>query len=126
MNILRKMQNIITGIGNRNYGKVGIIGVPFEKGQHKEGVAHGPKVIRAAGLVQELELLGLNVRDYGNILYKAKNVDVNNMSHLGDIAGCTSCLSEQVQQVLKEDRRVLTIGGDHSLGIGTIDGHVKV
>lgn len=48
------------------------------------------------------------------------------MSHLGDIAGCTSCLSEQVQQVLKEDRRVLTIGGDHSLGIGTIDGHVKV
>lgn len=70
---------------------------------------------------------GLDVKDYGDISYKAKNVDgINNMSHLGDVAGCTSCLSEQIQQILKEDRRVLTIGGDHSVGIGTIDGHVKV
>ena len=67
------------------------------------------------------------MKDYGDISYKAKNVDgINNMSHLGDVAGCTNCLSEQIQQILKEDRRVLTIGGDHSVGIGTIDGHVKV
>lgn len=67
------------------------------------------------------------MKDYGNISYKAKNIDgINNMSHLGDVAGCTNCLSEQIQQILKEDRRVLTIGGDHSVGIGTIDGHVKV
>ena len=26
---------------------------------------------------------------------------------------------------MKEDRLCLTIGGDHSCGIGTIDGHVK-
>lgn len=70
---------------------------------------------------------GLDVKDYGDISYKAKNVDgVNNMSHLGDVAGCTSYLSEKVQEILKDDRRVLTIGGDHSVGIGTIDGHVKV
>lgn len=67
------------------------------------------------------------MKDYGDISYKAKNVDgVNNMSHLGDVAGCTSYLSEKVQEILKDDRRVLTIGGDHSVGIGTIDGHVKV
>lgn len=70
---------------------------------------------------------GLDVKDYGDILYKTKDVcNVNNMSHLGDVASCTSCLSEQVQKVLNDSRRVLTIGGDHSLGIGTIDGHVKV
>lgn len=67
------------------------------------------------------------MKDYGNILYKAKNVaEVDNMTHLGDVAGCTSKLSEQFQQILKKDRRILTLGGDHSLGIGTIDGHVKV
>ena len=33
MNTLTKIQNIIAKLGNRNYGKVGIIGVPFEKGQ---------------------------------------------------------------------------------------------
>lgn len=48
------------------------------------------------------------------------------MSHLGDVAACTNRLSESVQKVLKDGRRVLTLGGDHSLGIGTIDGHVKV
>ncbi|CAK9832219.1 Arginase, hepatic [Anthophora retusa] len=106
MNTLRRIQSTISKLGNRNYGKIGIIGVPFEKGQHKEGVAHGPEVIRSAGLIQELESLGLDVKDYGDIFYKAKNV-------LG------------VQKVLKEGRRVLTIGGDHSLGVGTIDGHVK-
>nr|XP_034189756.1 arginase, hepatic [Osmia lignaria] len=126
MNVFKKIQSVVRRSGSRNYGKVGIIGVPFEKGQHKKGVADGPKVIRAAGLVRELEYLGLDVKDYGDILYQAKNVEgVNNMSHLSDVAGCTSCLSEQIQQVLKEGRRVLTLGGDHSLGIGTIDGHVK-
>ncbi|XP_003485979.1 arginase, hepatic [Bombus impatiens] len=126
MNILKKIQSVIIRLGNRNYGKVGIIGVPFDKGQHKEGVAHGPEAIRTAGLVRELKSLGLDVKDYGDISYKAKNVDgVNNMSHLGDVAGCTSYLSEKVQEILKDDRRVLTIGGDHSVGIGTIDGHVK-
>ncbi|CAK9817221.1 Arginase, hepatic [Anthophora plagiata] len=126
MNTLRRIQSTISRLGNRNYGKIGIIGVPFEKGQHKRGVAHGPEVIRSAGLIQELESLGLDVKDYGDIFYKAKNVlGVSNMSHLGDIAGCNNCLSDQVQNVLKEGRRVLTIGGDHSLGVGTIDGHVK-
>ncbi|CAK9802405.1 Arginase-2, mitochondrial [Anthophora quadrimaculata] len=126
MNTLRRIQSTISRLGNRNYGKIGIIGVPFEKGQHKKGVAHGPEVIRSAGLSQELESLGLDVKDYGDIFYKAKNVlGVSNMSHLGDIAGCNNCLSDQVQRVLKEGRRVLTIGGDHSLGVGTIDGHVK-
>lgn len=48
------------------------------------------------------------------------------MTHLGDVAACTKLLSEQVQQILQDSRCVLTLGGDHSLGIGTIDGHVKV
>lgn len=33
MNTLRKIHSIIARVGSRNYGKVGIIGVPFEKGQ---------------------------------------------------------------------------------------------
>lgn len=48
------------------------------------------------------------------------------MSYLGHVASCTSRLSEQIRQVLQDDRQALTIGGDHSLSIGTIDGHVKV
>ncbi|XP_076281542.1 arginase [Lasioglossum baleicum] len=125
--MLCRVQRVALKCGVRYYGKVGIIGVPFEKGQRKKGVADGPQAIRTAGLIQELESLGLDVKDYGNVLYETRDVQgVNNMSHLGDVAGCTNCLSEEVQKILKDDRRVLTIGGDHSVGIGTIDGHVKV
>lgn len=70
----------------------------------------------------------MDVQDYGDVLYDTNNNTggINNMSHLGHIASCTSRLSEQVRQVLRDGRQVLTIGGDHSLSIGTIDGHVKV
>lgn len=67
------------------------------------------------------------MRDYGDISYNANNInDIKNMSHLGHVANCMSNLSEQIRQVLRDGRQALTIGGDHSVSIGTIDGHVKV
>ncbi|XP_011871943.1 PREDICTED: arginase, hepatic isoform X2 [Vollenhovia emeryi] len=127
MNMLTKARTISTKLGIRYYnGKVGIIGVPFDKGQEKEGVARGPEVIRAARLVDELKTLELDVRDYGDVVYNASNMnDVKNMSHLSHVASCMNSLSEQIRQVLRDGRQALTIGGDHSLGIGSIDGHVK-
>ncbi|EZA51566.1 hypothetical protein DMN91_011895 [Ooceraea biroi] len=127
MSVLTKACKLLNKLSIRYYsGKVGIIGVPFDKGQKKQGVARGPEAIRAAGLIQELKMLELDVQDYGDVLYHAEDVDkVNNMSHLNHVASCTSHLSKQIQQVLQEGRQALTIGGDHSLSIGTIDGHVK-
>nr|XP_050844355.1 arginase-2, mitochondrial isoform X2 [Vespula vulgaris] len=124
--MLPQFRTIVRMFSARSYNKVGIIGVPFEKGQRKKGVALGPKIIRDTGLIKELEVLGLDVRDYGDIIYEAQGTgNVNNMTHLGDVAACTKLLSEQVQQILQDGRCVLTLGGDHSLGIGTIDGHVQ-
>lgn len=72
-------------------------------------------------------MLDLNIHDYGDVSYESENIQgVDNMSQLGHVAACTHRLSQQVQKVFSDGRRVLTLGGDHSLGIGTIDGHVKV
>ncbi|KAG5340110.1 ARGI protein, partial [Acromyrmex heyeri] len=127
MNILSKVRIISNKLGIHYYSrKVGIIGVPFDKGQKKEGVARGPETIRAANLVDKLKILDLDVRDYGDVHYNMNNMnDIKNMSHLGHVASCMNNLSEQIRQVLRDGRQVLTIGGDHSLSIGTIDGHVK-
>ena len=38
--------------------KVGILGVPFDKGQAKEGVGNGPAVIRNMGLLDQLTEIG--------------------------------------------------------------------
>ncbi|KYM76674.1 Arginase-1 [Atta colombica] len=135
MNILTKVHIISNKLGIHYYSrKVGIIGVPFDKGQKKEGVARGPEIIRAANLIDKLKMLDiiyftkkdLDVRDYGDVHYNINNMnDVKNMSHLDHVASCMSNLSEQIRQVLRDGRQALIIGGDHSLSIGTIDGHVK-
>ncbi|XP_011635296.1 arginase, hepatic [Pogonomyrmex barbatus] len=124
---LTKTRTIFNQLIIRHYGnKVGIIGVPFDKGQEKKGVAQGPKAIREANLIDELKKLELDVRDYGDIHYKINNKnDIKNMIHLNHVASCTSSLSEQIRQVLRDNRQILTIGGDHSVSIGSIDGHVK-
>lgn len=35
--------------------KIGVLGVPFDKGQPKVGVANGPKYIRSNGLINKLQ-----------------------------------------------------------------------
>lgn len=34
-------------------------------------------------------------------------------------------LSDRVCQVLQDGRLCMTLGGDHSIGIGTLDGHLR-
>ncbi|CAH2068501.1 unnamed protein product, partial [Iphiclides podalirius] len=109
--------------------KVGIIGVPFEKGQKKYGVSVAPAAIRAAGLIEHLNsIVGLDVKDYGDIDTSAPDAEVNvhNMAHLSQVSSCNKKLSARVSQVLKDGRVAVTIGGDHSVGVGTVDGHFNV
>ncbi|XP_034947567.1 arginase, hepatic [Chelonus insularis] len=125
MYLLRR-STFIRQFSTKKNRKVGIIGVPFEKGQKKHGVERGPDAIRRAGLLEELKILELDVQDYGNLKYEIQSSsDIQNMSHLKEVASCTYKVSEIVQKIMKEGRTVVTLGGDHSLGIGTIDGHVK-
>lgn len=114
--------------------KVGIIGVPFEKGQKKYGVSVAPAAMRYAGLLDKLkEIDGLDVKDYGDVDTHAgleasqtavKNVE--NMSDLALVSACNKRLSEKVSKVLRDGRIAVTIGGDHSIGVGTVDGHYNV
>ncbi|NP_001040105.1 arginase [Bombyx mori] len=124
--LVRKMsQNTILKPLNR----VGVIGVPFEKGQKKYGVSIAPAAVRAAGLIDELkEIDGLDVKDFGDIETSSceNNVNVNNMNHLPLVSACNKNLSERVSHVLKDGRIAVTVGGDHSMGVGTVDGHYNV
>ncbi|XP_066138595.1 arginase, hepatic [Euwallacea fornicatus] len=111
--------------------KVGILGVPFDKGQAKKGVANGPSVIRQMGLIERLEEIEnkLDVKDYGDISYKIppdlKNENIPNMKEYAHIASCNYEVSKTVKSILSRGRICVTLGGDHSLGLGTVDGHIK-
>lgn len=110
---------------------IGVIGVPFSGGQGKVGVNDGPKFLRAAGLIDDLKSIShsLNIKDYGDIKYHIPSENwvrsVENMSKLEHVAACNQELSKTVQNILKDGRVCFTLGGDHSIAIGSIDGSIK-
>lgn len=111
--------------------KVGIVGVPFDMGQAKEGVGNGPATIRKLGLLERLgEIEGkLEIKDYGDVSYQIpknlKGEHVPNMKSYAHVAACNYEVSKAVEKIIKDGRICVTLGGDHSLGVGTVDGHIQ-
>ncbi|KAG5889603.1 hypothetical protein JTB14_024024 [Gonioctena quinquepunctata] len=110
--------------------EIGVLGVPFDKGQPRVGVAKGPDALRQAGLIEKLSDIHdkLSIKDYGNITYKViegieKNI--SNMKEYAHIASCNEKLSTQVEKIIRDGRICLTLGGDHAIAVGSVDGHIK-
>ncbi|KAI0276213.1 arginase [Russula aff. rugulosa BPL654] len=89
---------------------VSIVGCPFSGGQHRVGVDKGPIHLVNAGLVDQLKDLGWIVEFDGTTSLKTS----------------FSKVSQAVAQVVGEHATrgslPLTLGGDHSLAMGTIAG----
>ncbi|XP_013794391.1 arginase-1-like [Limulus polyphemus] len=105
---------------------IGIIGVPFSKGQRKSGVEKGPLAIRDGGLLEKMQELGLNVKDLGDVEITEvpdENVQQGLAIHSPTVGLVAKKVSEKVSQVLRDNYLCVTLGGDHSLGLGTIHGH---
>ncbi|GIY31589.1 arginase-1 [Caerostris darwini] len=109
---------------NRFHNSIGILGAPFNKGQPKEGVDKAPDALRKYGLIKQLQKLDLDVKDYGNLLFENYSDSSNNES----LAVGSAChkVSNNVKNILLDGRKCVTIGGDHSLGMGTVHGHAQV
>ncbi len=100
-------------------------------GQPYVGTDHGPKLLRQAGLLEDLASIGWRVHDNGDIHIdtsertpgnKDKTHNAKNSHIVG--SGC-ELLSEAVIEAIKEDRFPLILGGDHSIGAGTMAGLLK-
>ncbi|KAK2141362.1 hypothetical protein LSH36_1111g01009 [Paralvinella palmiformis] len=107
---------------------IGVVGIPFDKGQPCKGVNLGPEVLRRAGAVKIIEQLGYDVKDYGDI--RLEDIP-NDTSAYGvklprTIGADMRRLSETVSQVVGNGAICLNLGGDHTLGIGSINGHLQV
>ncbi|XP_056635810.1 arginase, hepatic [Diorhabda sublineata] len=109
--------------------KIGIIGVPFGKGASKTGANNGPEAIRTGGLFEQLSGFYDKslIHDYGNIAYKVleRHKSIPNMKEYNEMVSCNEEVSRKVEELLRDDHICLTLGGDHSIAVGTVDGHVK-
>jgi arginase len=108
--------------------KIRILGVPLDLGQERRGVDMGPSAVRAAGLNSALKNLGHEVEDAGNIHVKIpEEQDFGDKcaKYLNEIAETCQEVAERIYQTLAADFFPLSLGGDHSIAIGTLAGVSK-
>jgi len=108
--------------------KIRILGVPLDLGQERRGVDMGPSAVRAAGLNQALKSLGHDVEDAGNIhvrLPEEQHFGSQSAKYLKEIAETSQEVAERIRQTLADGCFPVTLGGDHSIAIGTQAGVAK-
>lgn len=99
--------------------------------QCKPGTDAAPMALIESGLVSQLTSdLKYDVKYDGKVhaytdLLPASDPDHRNMKKPRAVSAVTQQLSSQVYSHAREGRFVLTLGGDHSIAIGTISGTAK-
>jgi arginase len=87
------------------------------------GLKLGPDALREAGLVSAAGSVGLDVRDLGNLDMPSPSAGADsNGRHTGLIAAWCEALRDTVARSIREGRVPISIGGDHSLAIGSVAG----
>jgi arginase len=105
--------------------KIRVIGVPLDLGQSRRGVDMGPSAVRVAGLEARLEALGHVVEDAGNItvaIPEQKKEGHPHAKYLKEITATCTKHAELVLKTLEAGKVPLCLGGDHSMGAGTVAG----
>ena len=105
--------------------KIRVIGVPLDLGQSRRGVDMGPSAVRVAGLEARLEELGHIVEDGGNVavaIPEQKKAGDPHAKYLKEITATCTKEAELVVKTLEAGIVPLVLGGDHSVGAGTVSG----
>lgn len=107
--------------------KINVIGVPLNLGCDREGVERAPNHLRERGLIPLIRANGHRVFDLGNLYVPPvkesdKFVRGNSMKYLDIIVDVNNNLAELVYDTLRGGAFPLVIGGDHSLGLGSVSG----
>ena len=102
--------------------RVTLVGAPTDIGAGSRGASMGPEALRVAQLQAMLESQGVEVVDRGNLNGPGNPAlpPVDGYRHLAEVATWSRLVHDAVAAELKSGRLPILLGGDHSLGIGSI------
>lgn len=106
---------------------INLIGVPIYYGCDRSGVDNGPDKFRELGIINCLENNKNKVYDTGNLYVPTFNIEMKynwheKMKYFNPIVEVATNLAHSVYCSLNSQCFPLVIGGDHSLGMGSIAG----
>lgn len=107
--------------------KVNIIGACQTLGCGRDGVQYGPDSLRNKGLIEKLKQHDIGVIDGGNIhndenIVCQPNIRLKNYEKIADFC---ERLANAVYKSFNNGYFPLVLGGDHSLGIGSVCGAAR-
>ncbi len=110
--------------------RIRVIGAPMDLGADRRGVDIGTSAIRYADLNHRLRSIGHHVQDMGNVVVpQPESQPLGNnpkLKYLDQIVHVSEELMGIVTSILQEGDFPLILGGDHSIGLGSISGVAKV
>jgi arginase len=104
---------------------VAVIGAGLDLGQSRRGVDMGPSAIRYAELNARLQEIGLDVDDWGDVgtpVPEATDEGSPNARYLAPIKVACERVAALVSDAVSKNHVPLTLGGDHSIAMGTLGG----
>ena len=108
--------------------QIDIIGVPIDLGADRRGVDMGPSAIRYALLQQQLEKLGYEVEDKGNVevpIAEMCQISEPKLKYIDCIVPMARRTAGAVATSIQGGRLPIVLGGDHSIALGSIRGAAK-
>ena len=107
--------------------EINLIGVPIKYGSGKDGAQLGPEKLREYGLIKELSVNENKVYDLGDLYVPVYSEEDkfqwhDRMKFLQPVLDVNTSLAHTVYCSLTANCFPLVIGGDHSLGLGSISG----
>ncbi|MBU3105201.1 arginase [Clostridium gasigenes] len=108
---------------------ISIISMPLFYGCDNPGVENGPKVLRDNNLINIFKK-NHNVTDMGDVYVEhadaiSKYVANKKMKYLDEVINANIELANKVYSALENNTLPITIGGDHSLALGSVAGTSK-
>src|SRR5689334_22160714 len=104
---------------------VTLLGIPIDLGAENAGVDRGPDAYRKQGIIEKLTHAGFTITDVGNIDCCSKNtlsIGDPKLKYLEEILRICELTAARVAESVKQGEKVVALGGDHSLCLGTISG----
>jgi len=105
--------------------KIVIIGIPMDLGAENLGVDIAPSTLMARGIVKKLQNSKIEIKDEGDFKITAKEkikAGKRNLKYLDEIIRVSEVTAKKVDSVISSGEKVLAIGGDHAISLGTISG----
>lgn len=105
--------------------KATLIGIPLDLGTENLGVDVGPNAFRYQKIIEKLKKVNIDITDAGNIkCVNRDNLEAGNpkLKYLNEVIRASRESALLVESLVKKREKVIALGGDHSISIGTISG----